>query len=536
MEYSTDTLFSFQFSATNMVISLFAFALYYLLVWRPNTKSSLKFKNQAPEPAGSLPFIGHLHLIDRSNPQHVALGAMADKYGPVFTVQIGVHPTLVVSSWEAAKECFTTNDKIFVSRPRQAAGKYIGYDNAMLRFSSDGPYWTEIRRILKTGLLSNNRLVLARKVWESEIDASIKELYDANWSVGNIKGARRAPALVEMKQWIGDLTLNMSSRMIAGKRCFGAATDPEAKKCQEGLRGFVKVMGQMTLGDSIPFLGCLDLDGHEREMKRAGEDLDRILSGWLEEHKMKRSSGSSLTDEKDWMDLMLSVLEENSKLNGYSDADTINKATCLDLLQGGSVWTMFTILWAVALLVNNPHVLKKAHEELDNHVGKERQVDESDIKDLAYIRAIVKEAMRLYPVSMRLLESTEDCTVAGYDVPAGTRLVVNTWKIQRDPRVWSDPSEFRPERFLTSPHKDIDVKGQHFELTPFGSGRRSCPGTSLGLEMVNMTIARLVHGFELKTPSNAPVDMTEAVGFANMVKATPLGVVLTPRLPKELYV
>ncbi|KAI3972907.1 hypothetical protein MKX01_019565 [Papaver californicum] len=511
MEYSTDTLFSYQFSATNMVISLFAFALYYFLLWRPNTKSSLKMKNQAPEPAGSLPFIDQTH--------NTALGTMADKHGPVFTVRIGVHPTLV----------------IFVSRPRQAAGKYIGHDNAMLRFSSDGPYWIEIRRVLKTELLSNNRLTSVRKVWESEIDASIKELYDANWGVGDIKGARRAPVLVEMKQWIGDLTLNMSSRMIAGERCFGDATNQEANKCQEGLRGFVKMMGQMTLGDSIPFLGSLNLGSHEREMKRAGEDLDRILSGWLEEHKMKRSR-SSLTDEKGWMDLMLSVLDENSKLNGYSDADTINKATCLDLLLGGSVWTTFTILWAVDLLVNNLHVLKKAHDELDNHVGKERKVDESDIKDLAYIRAIVKEAMRLYPVSMRLLESTEDCTVAGYQVPAGTLLLVNTWKIQRDPRVWSDPSEFRPERFLTSPHKDIDVKGQHFELTPFGSGRRSCPGTSLGLQMVNMTIARLVHGFEFKTPSNAPVDMTEAVGFSNMVKATPLGVVLTPRLPKELYV
>ncbi|XP_026432317.1 cytochrome P450 82C4-like [Papaver somniferum] len=495
MEYSIiDTLLGYQqFSITNYVVtSLFAFALYYLLVWGPSTKSSLKMKNQAPEPAGSLPFIGHHHLMNRSSPQHVALGAMADKYGPVFTVLIGVRRTLVVSSWEAAKECFTTNDKVFVSRPRQAAGKYIGYDNAMLSFASDGKYWNGIRKIMKTELLSNNRLALVRNGWESETATAIKKLYHANWGVSRIQGAQRAPVLVEMKQWIGDLTLNLSSMMIAGKRCFGDATDQEAEKCQKGLRDFVKVLGLITLGDMIPFLAWLDLDGREREIKSAGKDLDLILN-------------------------------------------TINKATYLGLLQGGSVWTMFTVLWAVALLVNHPHVLKKAHDELDSHVGKERQVDESDIKNLNYIQAIVKEAMRLYPVSMRLLESEEDCTVAGYYVPAGTRLIVNTWKIQRDPRVWSDPSGFRPERFLTSPHKDIDVKGRHFKLTPFGSGRRSCPRTSMGIQMVNMIIARLAHGFDFKTPSNAPVDMTEAVGFANMVKATPLEVVLTPRLPKELY-
>ncbi|XP_026432156.1 cytochrome P450 82C3-like [Papaver somniferum] len=197
---------------------------------------------------------------------------------------------------------------------------------------------------------------------------------------------------------------------------------------------------------------------------------------------------------------------------------------------------MFAVLWAVGCLVNNPHVLKKAQDELDNHVGKERLVEESDIKDLTYIRAMVKEVMRLYAVSMRLFESTEDCAIAGYNVPAGTLLIVNAWKIQRDPRVWSDPLEFRPERFLTSPHKDMNFSGQHFEFAPLGSGRRSCPGTSLGLQMVNMIIARLVHGFGFKPPSSAPVDMTEAVGFANMVKATPLEVLLTPRLPKELYV
>ncbi|KAI3875407.1 hypothetical protein MKW98_000084 [Papaver atlanticum] len=534
--HSFDTLFNYQFSATNMVISLFAFALYYLLVWRPNTKSSLKMKNQAPEPAGSLPFIGHLHLMDRSNPHHIALGAMADKYGPVFTVRIGVHRALVVSSWEGAKECFTTNDKIFISRPHQTIGKYIGYDDAMLSFNSDGQYWTEIRRIMKTELLSNNRLAVVRKVWESEISTSIKELYDANWGGDRTKGAQRAPVLVEMRQWIGDLTLNMSSRMIAGKRCFGDATDGEAEKCQKGLRGFVKAMGLITLGDIIPFLRSLDLDGQEQEMKSVGKDLDRILSGWLEEHKMKRSRSSLTDDQKDWMDLMLSAVEKNSKLQGYSDADTINKATCLGLLQGGGVWTMFAVLWAIGCLVNNPQVLKKAQDELDNHVGKERLVEEYDIKDLTYIRAMVKEVMRLYAVSMRLFESTEDCTVAGYNVPAGTLLIVNAWKIQRDPRVWSDPLEFRPERFLTSPHKDMNFSGQHFEFAPLGSGRRSCPGTSLGLQMVDMIIARLVHGFEFKPPSNAPVDMTEAVGFANMVKATPLEVLLTPRLPKELYV
>ncbi len=115
----------------------------------------------------------------------------------------------------------------------------------------------------------------------------------------------------------------------------------------------------------------------------------------------------------------------------------------------------------------------------------------------------------------------EDCTnIAGYRVPAGTRLVVNVWKIQRDPRVWTDLSAFQPERFLTGHMSTVDVRGQHFELIPFGSGRRSCPGVSFALQVLNLTLARLLHAFDLATPSDdQPVDMTESPGLT-IPKAT----------------
>uniref|UniRef100_A0A0R0JBJ4 Uncharacterized protein n=1 Tax=Glycine max TaxID=3847 RepID=A0A0R0JBJ4_SOYBN len=129
-------------------------------------------------------------------------------------------------------------------------------------------------------------------------------------------------------------------------------------------------------------------------------------------------------------------------------------------------------------------------------------------------------------------EAQEDCNVAGYHVPAGTRLVVNLWKLHRDPRVWEEPSAFRPERFLTS--DAVDVRGQNFELIPFGSGRRSCPGMSFALQVLHLTLARLLHAFEFATPSDQPVDMTESPGLT-MPKATLLEVLLTSRLPAKLY-
>ncbi|RVW23884.1 Cytochrome P450 82A3 [Vitis vinifera] len=103
----------------------------------------------------------------------------------------------------------------------------------------------------------------------------------------------------------------------------------------------------------------------------------------------------------------------------------------------------------------------------------------------------------------------EDCHVAGYHIPKGTRLFVNAWKLHRDPSVWSDPEDFQLERFLTS-HANLDVLGQHFELIPFGSGS------------------------DLSTPLNAPVDMREGLSIT-LAKLTPLEVMLTPRLPSQFY-
>ena len=89
------------------------------------------------------------------------------------------------------------------------------------------------------------------------------------------------------------------------------------------------------------------------------------------------------------------------------------------------------------------------------------------------------------------------------------------------------------QRFLTK-HANIDASGQHFEFVPFGSGRRSCPGDTLALQVSHLTLARFLQGFEFMTPSNMPIDMTEGLGLS-LPKATPLEVLLTPRLALELY-
>ena len=126
--------------ASILAFFLFLFFLLYFCISRRVQKSNCKRKD--PPKAGSAwPLIGHLHLLGGSQPPHVTLGNMADKYGPIFTIWLGVHRTLVVRSWEIAKECFTTNDKTFANRPKALALELLGYNYAMFGFSPYGPHW-----------------------------------------------------------------------------------------------------------------------------------------------------------------------------------------------------------------------------------------------------------------------------------------------------------------------------------------------------------------------------------------------------------
>ncbi|GLT47050.1 hypothetical protein SLA2020_207720 [Shorea laevis] len=333
-----------------------------------------------------------------------------------------------------------------------------------------------------------------------------------------------------MKKWFEDLTLNVILRIVAGKRSFGATAEgneEEARRCQKVLSEVLHLFGILVVRDAIPFLGWLDLGGHEKAMKAAAKEWDNLLGQWLEEHKRKTTN-----KEKDFMDVMLSILD-GTNLAGF-DADAINKSTCLNMIIGGADTNATTLVWSLSLLLNNRDTLTKVQEELDINVGK-GLVQESDVSNLVYLQAVVKETLRLYPAAALSgpREVIEDCSIGGYHVQKGTRLIMNLWKIQTDSSVWVEPLKFRPERFLET-HTHVDFRSQDYQLIPFGGGRRGCPGVSFAMKVVPLALASFLHAFKVSTPSDAMVDMTGSVGLTNG-KATPLEVLVSPRLPPQIY-
>lgn len=201
-------------------------------------------------------------------------------------------------------------------------------------------------------------------------------------------------------------------------------------------------------------------------------------------------------------------------------------------MSGGTGTVAVGIEWAMAELINHPSIMEKARKEIDSVVGKERIVEESDIGRLHYLQAIVKETLRLHPPGPLIFrESTEQCSIGGYDIPEKTRVMINVWSIGRDPKYWENPLEFRPERFLMKENA-LDVRGQHYKLLPFGSGRRGCPGASLALNIFHTTLAALIQCFEFECKNvnnGTKLDMEEGHSI-DLQRAHPLICVPKQRL------
>ncbi|GKV09173.1 hypothetical protein SLEP1_g20715 [Rubroshorea leprosula] len=250
------------------------------------------------------------------------------------------------------------------------------------------------------------------------------------------------------------------------------------------------------------------------------QELNHFIAILLQKSK----SGESVNLTQELLKLTNNVISQmmmSLRCSGIADqADGVRTLVREDFLTAATDTTAIALEWALAELINHPEVLEKAQKEIDKVVGKNRLVEESDNPSLHYIHAVIKETFRLHPpIPMISRKSTQECKIGGYTIPEGALLFVNIWSIGRDPKVWEDPFKFRPERFLKSENGEasgttIDVKGLHYQLLPFGSGRRACPGISLAMQELPTALAAMIQCFDWKVvvtdgEKHGPVDVVD---------------------------
>lgn len=310
---------------------------------------------------------------------------------------------------------------------------------------------------------------------------------------------------IELRPKLSEMSFNVVMRIAAGKR----NDSEESQRFRDIITEIFELSGASNPGDFIPALRWVTYFTFEKRLKIVQKKSDSFLQRLVDEVREKRSMDG---ESKTIVEAMLRW--QDSEPEYYTD--DIIKGMILALLSAGTDTTAGTIEWAMSLLVNNPDVLSKAKAEIDDTVGSNRFVDESDLPNLDYIQSIVKETLRLYPITPLLAphESSEDTTIGGYYVPRKTMLLVNAWAIHRDPAVWDDPTSFKPERF--------QIKGGSDEgYVPFGLGRRACPGAGLANRVMVLALAALIQCFEWERIGDEEVDMSQGSGIA-MPKAKPL--------------
>ncbi|KAI8535018.1 hypothetical protein RHMOL_Rhmol10G0142300 [Rhododendron molle] len=463
---------------------------------------SQRRRNLPPSPR-SLPVIGHLHLLKQ--PLHRTFHKLSQTLGPIFSLRFGSQLVVVICSPSLAEECFTKNDIVLANRPRLMAGKYFGYDYTTVVNAPYGDHWRNLRRLMSQEIFSTGRLNAFLSIRHDEVGHLLRQLY---------KKSSTDFAKVEMKSKLSGLTLNIIIRMIAGKRYYGNELEDsaEAKEFREIVTEVFFYGGASNPADFLPVLRWIDYKGFEKNVDRIHKRMDALLQGLIDEHRRDKSKTTMV-------DHLLSLQESQPEY--YTDA--IIRGLMSVMILAGTDTSAATMEWAMSNLVNHPEVLTKARAEIDAHVGQDRLIDEHDVHKLPHLNAIISETFRLCPAAPMLVPhmSSADCTIGGYNVPRGTLLLGNAWAIHRDPKVWDDPTNFKPERF-----EGGEVEGH--KLLPFGLGRRACPGAGLAQRVVSLTLGSLIQCFEWKRVSDNLVDMTEGIGLT-MPKAEPLEVMCKAR-------
>ncbi|GJN19208.1 hypothetical protein PR202_gb06455 [Eleusine coracana subsp. coracana] len=499
-----------------LLASLLVIPIFLLLTSR---RRSAARGTRLPLGPWALPVLGHLHYLAVGNKlPHVAMRDLARRHGPLMLLRFGEVPVVVASSPAAVREVMRAHGgAAFASRPLSPTSRLWFQGAGGVSFTPHGDAWRTLRRVCAQELLSARRVHSFRPVREDELRRLLR-------SVTTSSASEKVVNLTEeVSRYVADSTV----RAIIGSR---RLRDRDAYLRM--LKGLFGIVPGMSLPDLFPSsrLAMLVSRAPKRILAYRCE-LRRIMDGILQEHEERRAkAGEGDDEEEDMVDVLLRLQKE---MNSEFPLTTDNiKSVMLDIFGAGSETSATALNWAMAELLRNPRAMKKAQDEVRQALAGHATVTEDNLTNLHYLRLIIKETLRLHPPPLLLPRKCETaCQVLGFDVPAGTTVLVNAWAIGRDPAHWDAPEEFVPERFESEGSRDF--RGMDFEFIPFGAGRRICPGITFGVAHVELALAGLLFHFDWELPGGmAPeeLDMTEGAGLATR-RRYDLLFVAVPRVP-----
>ncbi|CAJ1943520.1 unnamed protein product [Sphenostylis stenocarpa] len=498
-------LLTTQYYCNQPTTTLLVFFLISAVIWYACLKP--KAQNLPPGPPG-LPFFGNLLSLD---PQlHTYFASLAQIYGPNFKLRLGSKLAIVITSPAVAREVLKDHDTVFANHDVPAAGRVASYGGSDIVWTPYGAEWRMLRKVCVMKMLSNTTL-------DSVYDLRCNEMRK---TVSYLHG--RVGSDVNVGEQVFLTVMNVITSMIWGAEVEGAERETLGAEFRELVAETTQLLGKPNVSDFFPGLARFDLQGVEKEMQVLVSRFDRIFERVIGE----RVKVDGEDERKDFLHFLLKLKDESSDSNTPLTISHV-KALLMDMVTGGTDTSSNTIEFAMAEMMQNPEIMKRAQEELEGVVGKDNVVEESHIHELTYLQAVMKETLRLHPVLPLLVPHcpTETTNVGGYTIPKGSRVFVNVWAIHRDPSIWEKPLQFDPTRFLDA---KWDFSGNDFNYFPFGSGRRICAGIAMAERTVLYFLATLIHLFDWTIPHGQSLDASEKFGIV-LKKKIPLVAIPTPR-------
>ncbi|XP_031505688.1 cytochrome P450 CYP73A100-like [Nymphaea colorata] len=461
---------------------------------------SSKDGNVPPGPV-ALPIFGNWLQVG-NDLNHRFLASMAKKYGDIFLLKLGVRNLVVVSTPDLAREVLHSQGVEFGSRPRNVVFDIFTGNGQDMVFTIYGDHWRKMRRIMTLPFFTNKVVQQYREGWEAEIAAVVADLMKSDV-------AQKEGILIRRRLQL--MLYNIMYRMMFDAR-FESMDDPLFQQATKfnAERSRLAQSFEYNYGDFIPILRPF-LRGYLNNCK----DLqNRRLAFFNNNYVQHRRKVMAANGDKHIVKCAMDQIIEAEMKGEISEANTIYIVENINV--AAIETTLWSMEWAIAEVVNHPRVQHKLREELTT-VLEGKPVTEGDLQRLPYLQAVVKEALRLHtPIPLLVPHmNLEQAQLGGYDIPKDTKVVVNAWWLANNPEWWTDPQEFRPERFLEEEQAtDAIVGGKvDFRYVPFGMGRRSCPGIILALPILGLVVGRLVAKFEmLPPPGTDKIDVAEKGG------------------------
>ncbi|KAF7066827.1 hypothetical protein CFC21_072761 [Triticum aestivum] len=470
------------------------------------TRKARGKNSKLPPSPPAIPLFGHLHLLGRL--AHRSLRDLHARYGSdggLLLLQLGRRRTLVVSTAAAAADLYKNHDLAFASRVLSAPVHKLSYGSINVSFAPYGDVWRRSKKMAVVHLLSQRRADSFAPMRAAEAAAL----------VAGVRRAAEAGEAVELRGLLYGYGNAVVTRAATG------AAGATAERMKQLMGNSAALMSGLQAEDVLPDAAAKVVrwaTGFEKRLDDQMEAWHKFLSEIIAEHLEKKAlkKCDDIAGEEDFLDVLLRLREEGTAGLDLTDDRIISIVQ--DMIFAGTETSYITLEWAMAELTTKPHTMAKLRAEVTRVTNDKLAIEEDDLSRMEYLKAVLREVMRLHPPAPLLIphESTTTSIVQGYEIPAKTTLFINAWAIGRDPIAWGEGAEeFLPERFLANGNAtDVDVRGNDYQLLPFGAGRRLCPAINFAMPTLEIALACLVRHFDWGLAAGTCLEMGEAPGLA----------------------